>query len=76
MQRHREGFLRFLDRMARERADEEGEELSCLLEAVGRELRPLDGEFRAYLAEFPPADPPWLEQKQILLDLRTALRSP
>ena len=76
MQRHREGFLRFLDRMARERADEEGEELSWLLEAVGRELRPLDGEFRAYLAEFPPADPPWLEQKQILLDLRTALRSP
>jgi len=73
MSRHREGFLRYIDRMVLDTPADQDEEMAWLLEAVGRELRPLEAEFTDYLASFPPEDPFWLKRKQILLDLRAEL---
>jgi len=75
MSHHRDGFLRYLDRMARETPTDQDQELAWLLEAVGQELRPFDAAFREYLASFPPEEPFWLKQKQVLLDLRAELGS-
>ena len=74
MHRHPDGFVRYLDRIAREKPAE-GQDLEWLLQALGTELKPLEQEFTTYLAQFPPEDPFWLRQKQILLDLQADLRS-
>lgn len=73
MQRSPDGFLQYLDRLARERPKEGEETLGWLLGALGKEQRPLEQEFLAYLERFPPEDPFWLKQQQAFLDLRAEL---
>lgn len=73
MHRYSEGFLAYLDRLAREHPAEGQDTLAWLLQAVGREQRPLEQEFLAYLDQFPPEDPAWLKQMQLFIDLRSEL---
>ncbi|MBI3083413.1 MAG: DUF1570 domain-containing protein [Candidatus Omnitrophica bacterium] len=73
MQRSPDGFLQYLDRLAREQPKEGEETLGWLLGALGKEQRPLEQEFLAYLEQFPAEDPFWLKQKQAFLDLRAEL---
>jgi hypothetical protein len=73
LDRHRDAFLAFLDRVAREEPAADVDTLPWLVSAVGMEQRALEQEFQAYLDEFPPEDPLWLKQMQLFLDLRAEL---
>ncbi len=73
LQRHPDGFLAYLDRLAREQPKEGEDTLSWLIEAVGKEQRALEQEFLAYVEQFPPEDPFWLKQMQAFIDLRAEL---
>jgi hypothetical protein len=61
MRRHRTGFIRYLDRMARERAEGQ-EDIRWLLEVVGKGLRELEEEWLAYVDSLPDVPDPQIEQ--------------
>ena len=73
MHRYPDGFLRYLERLASSPPQEGEDTLAWLLEATGKELRPLEQEFMAYLDQFSHEDPLWLKQMQAFLDLRQEL---
>ncbi len=57
MKKYPQSFLRYLDRMAREKPGQ-GDDLKWLLEATGKDLRVLEGEWHAHIAEMSsPKDP-------------------
>ena len=41
-----------------------------LMEALGKELRPLEQEFFAYVDQLPPEEPDWLKQMQVDVIMR------
>jgi len=61
MQVHRDGFMEYLGRVSQE-TPQENEDILWLLKAVGKELRPLEGEFIAYMDQFEELDDPMFEQ--------------
>jgi len=61
MHRYPEGFLKYLERVSREKP-KENEDIQWLLSAVGKELRPLENEFLEYMDQFPKLEDPYLEQ--------------
>ncbi len=75
MQRYPQGFLAYLQRLAREQPKPGEDTLPWLMEALGKEQRALEQEFLAYLDAFPKEDPMWLKQMQLFLDLRAELIS-
>ncbi|MBI4355308.1 MAG: DUF1570 domain-containing protein [Candidatus Omnitrophica bacterium] len=60
MTHYRDGFLRYMERMAAQ-TPKEGEDLQWLLEATHQELRSLEKEFFAYLEQFPQQTDPFLQ---------------
>ena len=73
MHRYQDGFLSYLDRLAREQPKEGEDTLSWLFASLGKGQQPLEEEFLAYQEQFPPEDPMWLKQMQGFLDLRAEL---
>lgn len=73
MERYPEAFWAYLDRLARERAEPDEDTIEWLLEAIGTDVRSLDAQFAQYITQFPPEDPYWLKQLDIIFDLRNEL---
>lgn len=54
-------FMQYLERISREKP-KENEDILWLLEALGKDLRVLEGEFLEYMKQFPELEDPFLEQ--------------
>ena len=61
MRRHRAGFIQYLDRMAREKA-QGPEDIRWLLQATGTDLRGLENEWYAYIDTLETVPDPQIEQ--------------
>lgn len=68
MHRYPEGFLAYLERVAREQPQAGEDTLTWLTQAVGTDHKHLDQEFLAYVDQFPPEDPAWLKEWQVLIE--------
>ncbi|HTL70752.1 MAG TPA: DUF1570 domain-containing protein, partial [Candidatus Eisenbacteria bacterium] len=61
MKKHREGFLKYLDRMSRETPAAD-QDIQWLVEAIGVPLRPLENEWHAYIDTLETVDDPDIER--------------
>lgn len=68
MSRYPENFMRYLDRISRE-TPEENEDILWLLESLGKELRPLEEEFLAYMEQFEELEDPMLEELDTMISM-------
>jgi len=75
MHKYPDGFLVYVERLAREQPQPGQDTLAWLVEAVGKDHKVLDQEFQDYLRQFPPEDPLWLKQWQEFLDFVNELRT-
>ena len=73
MERHREPFLAFLGRVARQQPEPGEDTLNWLLTSIGTDIRSLDADFQAYVSTLSREDPFWLKELQIIFDLRAEL---
>ena len=73
MARYPDGFLAYLDRLAREQPEDADDTLPWLVDAIGQDQRALEAEFLAYTDQFEPEDSFQMKQMQIFLELRTEL---
>lgn len=60
MNRYPAQFMSYLERLSREKP-KENEDIQWLLQALGKELRGVEGEFLDYMNQFPELEDPFLE---------------
>ncbi len=61
MANYREEFMEYQKRMA-EKSAEGQEDIDWLLECIGKDLRTVEGEFRAYMAKYEEQQDPFLDE--------------
>ncbi|MBI3009724.1 MAG: DUF1570 domain-containing protein [Candidatus Omnitrophica bacterium] len=73
MNRYPQGFLAYMEKVARDKPKKEDDTLSWLVKALGKEQRLLEAEFVEYMSQFPKEDPYWLKRMQSFIDLENEL---